>query len=149
MAKAKTVKGSQLLIKVGDGAGTETFSHPCLINSTRGLVATAATTERAVPDCDDPELLQWLEREKNGLSGSISGAGVLHASNYGDYFAWLQSKDTKNVEVTLNVSAANGGGKVAGAFHLTNLEISGDNGDFVTVSLDFLSSGQLVWTAAS
>lgn len=148
MALANTIEGSQILIKVGDGGDPETFSHPCLINSARGLVLTAGTTERAVPDCSDPQLLQWIKRKKNSLSGSINGAGVLHGPNYKDYFNWLKSKDDKNIEICLDVLAAEGGGKVYGAFHLTTLELNGDNEGFAEVSIQLDSNGELDWTDA-
>ena len=147
MAQAKTMPGSSLLIMVGDGGAPATFAHPCLINAQRGLQLSAETADTNVPDCDDPEAIAWLEREKRSLSAQITGEGVLNTTDTEAYFNWLKSEDTKNVRVKLNnVTGANGGGYFAGAFHLTNFEVTGDRGQKVLASLTMQSSGAITWT---
>jgi hypothetical protein len=150
MSLAKTLRGTQLLIKVSDGASSPVFSHPCLINTSRGIQLTAEMNEVLVPDCSDPDLMAWLEREKKSLSATISGAGVLNTPDFPDYFDWFTSADPKACRVELNgVSGANGGGYLAGSFHLASLETSGDRGDKVQVTMSLPSTGEITWTDAS
>ena len=150
MAYAKVMKGTRLLIKVGDGADPEVFAHPCLINSARGITFSAGTTEDYIPDCDDPDLLQAVIRTKNSYSAAINGAGVLHTPSVEEYFEWLKDPDTKNIQVLLNaVALADGGGHFAGAFHLTSFEISGDREGYSQCSIELQSSGALTWVDAS
>lgn len=150
MTAAKTIKGKSLLIQVGDGAGPEVFAHPCLINSDRGIVFTAETNETRVPDCDDPELIAWVNREKVSLSATINGSGTLHTADVEDFSDWFESESTKNMRVKLNgVVLANGGGHWAGAFHLVSFEVTGSLGELVQCSMSFASSGAVPWVPAA
>jgi hypothetical protein len=143
MAQATTIPGKSLLIKVGDGGSPETFVHNCSINAERGLVLTAQTNDVNVPDCDDPDLMAWIEREKISLGGQINGAGTLHAEDVDLYFAWLASSSTKNVKVVTDISGASGGRVFTGAWHCTNFEISGNRGEKCSASITLLSSGAI------
>lgn len=150
MTAAKTVKGKSLLIQVSDMEVSPTFSHDCLINAERGIVLSAETNETRVPDCDDPELIAWVVREKVSLSAAINGAGTLHTPNVSDYNDWLASPDTKDVRVKLNgIVLANGGGHWAGAFHLTTFEATGAIGELTQCSIALQSSGAVAWVPAA
>lgn len=151
MAAANVLAGKSLLILVGAGDGPpETFAHPCLINTDRGITINADTNDSRIPDCSDPELLSWLGREKISLSATISGAGTLHTTLTEEYFNWVTSASTKNVRVSLNgVTATLGGGYFAGAFHLVSFEITGSLGEKVQCALSMVSDGTVTWTDAS
>ncbi len=150
MTAAKTVRGKSLLIKVGDGETSETFVHPCLINSQRGIVFSSETNETRIPDCDDPELIAWINREKVSLSATINGSGTLHTPNIADYSDWFESPDTRNVRVEVNgITLANGGGWWAGAFHLTQFEVTGSVGELTQCSIGLQSSGSVLWVPAA
>lgn len=150
MALAKVLAGKSLLIQVGDGADPEVFAHPCLINASRGLIINADVNDSRIPDCSDPELIGWLGREKISLSASLNGAGTLNTTDTEDYFNWVTSADPKNVRFNLNgVVLADGGGYIAGAFHLVTFEITGDLGEKAQAALSFASDGALTWTDAS
>lgn len=150
MAVAKVLRGTKLLVKVSDGAGTPVFAHPCLINAARGFALNAETNTTNVPDCDDPDLLSWASTEKRSLSASISGAGVLHTPDTEQYFDWVKSATPKDVRVELNgVTGANGGGYFAGKFHLTQFELTGDLGEKVQCSISMQNDGAVTWTDAA
>lgn len=143
MAQATTVPGKSLLIKVGDGGDPETFAHNCSINAERGLQLSAQTNDVNVPDCDDPDLMAWVEREKVSLSGSINGAGTLNAPDQDLFWAWFNSSDPRNVKVITDIAGASGGRIFSGAFHCTNFEISGTRGEKVNCSITLASSGAI------
>jgi hypothetical protein len=151
MALAKVVRGKSLLIKVSDGGSpTPVYAHPCLINAARGIVFTAESNQTRIPDCDDPELISWIKREKTALGATINGAGVLNTPDTQEYFDWWKSASPKVIRIELNgVSGANGGGYFAGSFHLTNFEITGDIGEYAQCSLSLESDGEITWTDAS
>lgn len=150
MALAKVVRGKNLLIKVSDGGGTPVFAHPCLINAARGIVFTAETNQTRIPDCDDPELIAWIKREKTAIGATINGAGVLHTADTEFYFNWVTSADPIAVRVELyGVTLANGGGYFAANFHCTSFELTGDIGDHVQSSIGLESDGAVTWTDAA
>lgn len=88
MAEVKHARGVKLLIKVGDGATPEVFETYCSINAERGITFTAGTNDQDIPDCQDPDAIAWVVREKTNLSASITGSGVLDTGDVQDFFDW-------------------------------------------------------------
>lgn len=138
MAQAATIKGTQLLIKIGDGASPEVFTHPCLINGERGIQFQSDTNQVIIPDCANPDDPAWKQVTKDGFSATISGAGVLDTASIADFDAWFQSDDAKNVRVYVNAV-----GYWSGAFKLTEWSITGARGDKAQVSVTLVSDGAL------
>jgi hypothetical protein len=150
MALVKHMRGVKLLIKVGDGASPEVFTANCTINAARGINFEARTNEFNIPDCDDPDLMAWVAREKVSLSGDISGAGILNTPDAQTYFDWVSSADAQNVRVYLDgISAADGGGYWAGAYHCTQFNVTGDRGGKVEATITLQSDGAVTWTDAT
>jgi predicted secreted protein len=136
------VRGTQLYIKVGNGATPEVFTHPCLINMKRGIKFGTSTNKVIVPDCDNPEDPAWTEAIKDGLTATIDGAGKLDAAALPTYDAWFRSKDPKNVQIWLGTK-----GYWQGAFALTGWELNGDRNDYVDASVTLENAGALgAWT---
>lgn len=144
----KGVRGVQMLLKVGDGASPETFAHYCSINAEREFALEANVNENVTIDCDNPDNPGWVDREVESKSGQVTGAGLLNGPDYAEFFEWFDSCETRNVQIVLNVSAANGGGEAEGAFLLTNLTKTGNRGEKVQVSITLQSSGPIEYTAA-
>ena len=147
MAAVKHARGVKLLLKVGDGASPEVFSTFCSINAARGISFTSTTTDFNLPDCDDPEQIAWVVREKDGLSASVTGAGVLNTPDVEGFFDWLASPDSKNCKVVVDVPAVDGGIVFSGAFHLTDFEITGDRGGKMECSITLASDGEITSAA--
>lgn len=148
MAQAKTVRGTKILVKVGDGGTPEVFAHNCSINGARSFQLSAGTNEVAVPDCDDPELMAWLVREKVSVSATVQGAGVCNTPDIELFQAWAASSDAKNCRIVVDVPGADGGGYWSGAFHCTDFTISGDRGQSSEISVTLVSTGEVTWTDA-
>lgn len=150
MALVKHMRGVKLLIKVGDGASPEVFTTYCSINADRGISFKATTNDFNIPDCDDPDLMAWLVREKVSLSGDITGAGTLNTPDTEAFFNWVISSATRNVQIYLDgVSGADGGGHWAGAYHCTQFDLTGGVGNKVQASIQLTSDGEIVWTDAA
>lgn len=147
MAQAKTARGTKLLIKIGDGGGAETFTHNCSINGARSFQLQAQTNDVNVPDCDDPELMAWIEREKVSLGATIQGAGVLNTEDLEFFFDYAADADPKNMRIVVDVPGADGGGYFSGAFLCTDFQVSGDRGQKTDFSATFQSSGAITFTA--
>lgn len=153
MAPVKAMNGTSLLVQIGDGnvsPGPEVFAHDCLINTERGIQFGSETNRQVIPDCDgDPDTPAWSVVNKDGLSATITGSGMLHTASVKDWDAWFNSDDGKNVRVLLNgVSLANGGGHWAGSFKLTGWEVTGTRNEKATVSVTLESDGLVVWVDA-
>lgn len=137
MAKPATIKGTEVYIKIGNGADPEVFTHPCLINTQRGIQFQSNGTDVEVPDCDDPSAPAWTDHEKTGLSATITGAGKLDTTSILTYDTWFRGNDAKNVQVWCAAK-----GYWQGGYKLTDFQVTGDrNGDKAEVSLSLKSHG--------
>ncbi len=149
MAQAKTVRGTKILVKIGDGGDPETFAHNCSFNGARSLQFSAQTNDTNVPDCDDPDLMAWVEREKVSLSATIQGAGVYNTPDGEAFFNLMKSPDPVNIRFVIDVDGVDGGGYWAGAFLMTDMQIDGDRGQKGNLSGTFQSTGAITWVDAA
>lgn len=139
MAQVDVVNGEKILILIGDGATpTELFAHPCLINTDRGIAFSATTTSEMVPDCTDPGAPGWVDTEKDALSASISGSGMLDVASIEEFDDWFRSPDSRNVKVKVDKA---GGSTWTGKFHLTEFSITGSRKAKSTCSITLVSDG--------
>lgn len=147
MAAVNKVKATALLIKVGNGASPEVFTALCTINAQRGLSIAATTSETAVPDCADPDLPAWLDREKVSISADVNGAGTLHSDDLQTCYNLISGSAAVNLQIVLDVAGAVGGRTFEGAFHMTQFEVSGTKGELVNATMAFQSTGTVNCTA--
>ena len=131
-----TIRGTQLYIKIGNGASPEVFTHPCLINTKRGIQFQSSANKVIVPDCDNPDDPAWTQVVKDALNASITGSGVLDTTDIAFYNDWYDSPDAKNVQVWLGAK-----GYWQGAFQLINFQITGDRNVNADVTLTLESHG--------
>jgi len=143
----KYARGVKLLIMVGDGGSPEVFTAFCTINAARSVVGEAATNDFNIPDCEDPDALGWLVREKVSLQYTAQGAGILNTPDVQAFSDWLIDPDPRNCQIIVDVPAADGGVIFAGMFHLTHFEITGDRGNKMEATLNLISDGEIVVTA--
>ncbi|MBR0695948.1 phage tail tube protein [Bradyrhizobium lablabi] len=137
MSKASTLRFSQFLVEIGDGATPEVFMAPCGLNS-RSFNRTAATNETNVPDCDDPDAPSWLERDVVSLSSSIAGAGVVADEDFDKWNAWFEAASTRNIRIKLGTRGW------IGPFKCTKLNVTGNRGSRVTFDVSLDSDGETV-----
>lgn len=147
MAAVKHARGVKLVVKIGDGAEPEVFTALCTINAARGISFTSATRDFVEPDCADPDLIGWIIREKESLSVSVTGGGMLNTPDVEDVFDWWKDELSKNVQVVVDVPSADGGVIFEGAFHLTDFEITGDRGAKQEATMTLQSDGEITLVA--
>lgn len=135
MTQATTLKFSQFLIQIGNGASPEVFAAPCGLNS-RGFNRSAATNDTNIPSCEDPDAPSWLARDVVSLSGSLSGSGVVADEDYDIWEEWLGT--SKNVKVTLGTRAW------VGRCILSKLDITGSRGKRTEFTASMDTDGEMV-----
>lgn len=146
----KHARGVKLLIMVGQQDGPpETFVAFCTINAARSVTGDAATNDFNIPDCEDPDKMGWLAREKVSLSYSAQGAGILNTPDTIIFAEWLADPLSRNCQIIVDVPAADGGVIFAGLFHLTHFEITGDRGSKMEATVNLISDGEITVTAVS
>lgn len=145
MASATTIKGGKVRVMLGDGASPETFSAPCGLTQ-RAVTLSKALNEVSIPDCQDPDKVDWLGRDAASLSMAISGEGVLASESIEAWFDAAESIDSVNVKVEIEFPATTY--TYTGKMHVESLEIGGNNGERATVSVSMQSDGEMVRTSA-
>lgn len=146
MTASNTIRGTKLLIKIGDGGSPEVFAHPCSFAGQRSMQLQAQTNDVTVPDCDLPDQLAWVEREKVSVSATISGEGVLNAEDQDIFFDFVTDEDPRNVKTYTDVAGSAGGRIYAGSYHCTQFEISGTRGEKITANIQMQSTGVITKT---
>mgnify|MGYP001000705767 CR=1 FL=1 len=147
MAAPTTYSFKKLIIMLGDGGTPEVFAAPCVLTS-RGVNFTKETNDVTVPDCDDPDLPSWTERDVASQAVSISGSGILAAEAHATWRTAYLNTDSINVRVKIDDTLANGGGYYYGKFHLTQFNITGELGNKLQVEISLESDGVVAWQAA-
>lgn len=142
--KVAAINSSKLLIAISNGNSPETFSHPCMINTNRGIQFTSNTSESILPYCPpDEDLPGWIEREGDSLSASITGAGVFdeRLSDLELFWDWYLSQESKNIRVIVGDL-----GYYKGLWLLTAFNIAGPGRrEKVAFDSTMLSDGPLDW----
>jgi len=150
MAAIQHARGVKLLLLVGQQDGPpETFVAYCTINAARSVAGDAATNDFNIPDCDDPDAMGWLAREKVSLSYSATGSGILNTPDTIEFTEWLADPLPRNCQIIVDVPAVDGGVIFAGLFHLVHFEITGDRGSKMEATLNLVSDGEVTVTATS
>lgn len=103
MVTPTTLTGTQLYIKIGNGASPEVFAHPCLINAERGITFRSNSNDIIVPDCTNPDDPAWRQIVKDALSAGVTGAGILDnvLATIQSYTTWWKGDTAKNIQVWL------------------------------------------------
>ena len=142
MTAATTIKGGKLRVLL-DLAGTNTFTAPCGFSS-KSLTFNKGLEEVSVPDCDDPDKVDWIGRDAVSLSISISGEGVL-AVESGE--TWLDAwESVESVPAKIEIEFPATTITYTGRMHVESLEMGAPNGRRVTLNVSMQSDGEMVRT---
>lgn len=148
MAKPDTMKGSKLLVMLGDGDSPETFASPCGL-VTKAINFDATTNDFNVPDCADPDAPSWTERVVDALSAGIPASGVLSLADLEDWRTWFFSGLGRNIQVVLDESLALGGGMFEMNAVMTTFNITGNKGELAQIEVNIQSNGPVTWADAT
>ena len=145
MATATTIKGGKIRVMLGDGGSPITYAAPCGLTQ-RGLTLTKNLNEVTIPDCEDPDKVDWVGRDAASLSMSISGEGVLASESVDTWFEAWESIDSVDAKMEIEFPAKTI--TYTGKMHVESLEIGANNGERATITVSMQSDGEMVRAAA-
>jgi len=136
--------GRALLVKIGDGEASETFSNLCGLNS-KSLTINNSSIDVTTPDCTTPEGALWTETLAGLKNVSVSGDGFFEDSTAEARMntVAMQNDNSCNFQVVVPDF-----GTYAGAFRIASVEFGGETEGGVTYSLSLESTGTCTFTAA-
>lgn len=126
---------------LGVAGSPMTYAAPCGL-SQRSITLTKGLNEVLIPDCDDPDAVQWQGRDASSLSISISGEGVMAAAALPVWLAAWDSIDSVDVRVEVEFPVLTY--TWTGKMHVESLEIGATNGERATISVSLQSDGEMV-----
>lgn len=137
MAQPVTIKGGKVrvLLDLGGGGG---YVAPCGFTN-RSLTLSKALNEFSVPDCDDPDAVDWLGRDATSLSMLVSGEGVLASESVEDWLDAWGSVDSIPAKVEIEFPSKTI--TYTGAMHVETVEIGANNGQRATANISMQSDG--------
>lgn len=144
MAQATTIKGGKVRVLL-DLTGGGTYSAPCGFSS-KSLTFSKGLEDVSVPDCDDPDKVDWLGRDAVSLSIAVSGEGVL-AVESGE--TWLDAwESVESVPAKIEIEFPLTTITYTGNMHVETLEMGAPNGRRVTNNVSMQSDGEMVRSSA-
>lgn len=139
MAQPTTIKGGKVRVLL-DLAGSGSYSAPCGFTS-RSISLNKALNEFSLPDCDDPDAVDWLGRDAVSLSMSVSGEGLLAAESVETWLDAWEDVDAVAVKVEWEFPASTI--TWTGTMHIESMETTAPNGGRVTMSVSMQSDGKM------
>jgi hypothetical protein len=144
MTQPTTIKGGKVRVLL-DLAGTGSYVAPCGFSS-KSLTFSKGLEEVPLPDCDDPDTVNWLGRDAVSLSIAVSGEGVL-AVESGE--TWLDAwESVESVAAKIEIEFPATTITYTGRMHVETLEMGAPAGRRVTNNVSMQSDGEMVRTAA-
>lgn len=148
MARLKSASGLKLVIRA-DYQGDGVKRAICSINAERGISFDSEVGQSPDIDCDDPEAIAWLLREKTSHSVTVTGGGTFDTPNGPYLWEWWKSGEARDVDIVVDVAEADGGMVFSGEFLLTTFNLSGNRGEKMTSPMTLMSSGEVTMAANS
>lgn len=124
MAQPITASFGGVVVTIDDGSGSNQVAPCGLIK--KSVKFQAQSSDTVVPDCDDPNLPAFVERNVVSLSCEISGNGVMAMENTALWMGFFMGGVSRPCVVTFPGTGANGGFSITGAFILSDFPLDVD-----------------------
>lgn len=139
MTQATRTKGGKVRVLL-ETAVPSVYAAPCGFTS-KTVTLTKALEDVTIPDCDDPDKVDWLGRDAVSLSMSISGEGVLAQESVETWLDAWESLDSVNAKVEIEFPAKTI--TWTGKMQVESMEAVGPNGRTVTSTISMQSDGEM------
>lgn len=143
MAQATTIKGGKVRVLLGSGSGPIVYAAPCGFTQ-RSITLTKALEEINIPDCEDPDKVDWIGRDATSLSMAISGEGVLASESVDTWLEAFESVDSIPVKVEWEFPAKTI--TYTGLMHVESLEVGAPRTGRATLNVSMQSDGEMART---
>jgi len=143
VAQPVTIKGGKVFVLLGNDADPIVYAAPCGFTS-RTLTLTKGLEEVQIPDCDDPDKVDWVGRDATSLSMSVSGEGMMAESSIETWLDAWESVDSVPVKVEIVFPAKTI--TWTGFMQVESVDATAPNGQRVTANISMQSDGEMVRT---
>ncbi len=141
MAQATTIKGGKIRVLLGDDSDPTVYSSPCGFTQ-RSITLNKGLEEVNIPNCADPDKVDWVGRDATSLSMGISGEGVLASESVDTWLEGFESIESIPVKVEWEFPAKTI--TWTGRMHIESMEVGANNGQRATNNVSLQSDGEMV-----
>lgn len=140
MAQPTTIKGGKVRVLIGNAATPGVYAAPCGFSS-RSIQLTKGLNEVNIPDCDNPDAVDWVGRDATSLSMAVSGEGVLASESVELWLDAFDDIDPVPVKIEWEFPAKTI--TWTGNMHAESVDSAGNNGERATLSVSLQSDGPM------
>lgn len=141
MATPTRIKGGKIRVLLQDTNSPTAYTAPCGLTS-RSISFNKGLNEYQLPDCDDPDAVDWLGRDATSLSMSVNGEGVLASESIE---RWLDAwEDVESVNVKVEWEFPTKTYTWTGKMHVENIEVTAQNAQTATMNVSLQSDGEML-----
>jgi hypothetical protein len=141
MAQATTIKGGKVRVLLGNDADPIVYSNPCGFTQ-RSITLSKSLEEVSIPDCADPDKVDWVGRDATSLSMAISGEGVLASESVDTWVEGFESIESIPAKIEWEFPAKTI--TWTGFVHIESMEVGANNGQRATNNVSLQSDGEMV-----
>lgn len=141
MARPTTIQGGKIRILLGNDAAPIVYAAPCGFTQ-RSISFSKGLEEQNIPDCEDPDKVDWIGRDATSLSMSVSGEGILASESVETWLDAFESIDSVPAKVEWDFP--NKTITWTGSLHIESLEVGANNGQRATLNVSLQSDGEMV-----
>lgn len=142
MAQPTTIRGGKVRVLLETTPAV--YAAPCGFTQ-KSVTLSKSLEDVVIPDCDDPDAVDWVGRDATSLSMSVTGEGVLASESID---AWLDAwHDVNSVNAKIEIEFPARTITYTGKVHLESLEVGASNGQRATLNVNMQSDGEMVRTS--
>jgi hypothetical protein len=141
MADATTIKGGKIRVLLGNDATPIVYAAPCGFTQ-RSITLSKGLEDVVIPDCTDPDKVDWVGRDAVSLSMGVNGEGVLASESVETWLDAFDSIESVPVKVEWEFPAKTI--TWTGRMHVETMEVGANNGRRATNNVSMQSDGQMV-----
>lgn len=140
MAEPTTIRGGMVRVLLGNTATPIVYAAPCGFTQ-RNVTINKGLEEVNIPDCDNPDEVNWLGRDATSLSMSIGGEGMLAEESVE---TWLDAaENVESVPVKVEWEFPTKTITWTGKAHVETFEAGAQDGRRVTGNVSLQSDGKM------
>lgn len=140
MTDATTIKGGRIRVLLGNAATPTVYSAPCGF-SQRSITFNKGLEEVKIPNCTDPDAVDWIGRDATSTSMGVGGEGVLAAESVETWLDAFESADSVPVKIEMEFPAKTI--TWTGLMHVESMEVGANNGQRATSNISMQSDGKM------
>jgi len=131
------------MVRVLLGSGSSPIVYSALCGFTQRSITLSKNLEEVnIPDCEDPDKIDWIGRDATSLSMAISGEGVLAEESVEEWTDAFESVNSVPVKVEIEFPTKTL--TWTGYMHVESMEMGVANGGRATNNISMQSDGQMV-----